>query len=1275
MQTQATVRHRLIIRRKTRIGPHRRRLQIEFLESRQLLAAWVSQGPFGATNGQVENIANRPVVGAVHALLAHPTNPDILYAGGTNGGVWKTTNATSTTPSWTTNTDSQSSLSIGEMAFDVSDPTFQTVYAGNGRYSSFGRIGSARDGLLKTTDGGQTWLRIDGSGALTGKNISGISANGNTLVVSVNVADSFTYSNIGIFRSTNGGTNFTQVNNASSTFGLPLGLSYALETDPMNSNVLYSSIAIPATAGLQGVYKSTDGGANWARVSNATMNALFTGSTTNVELAAGRFGEVYATILNSGVLVGIFRSPDSGANWTAMDIPVTNENGTLVGLNPGGPRGNPDDPPEAVAGGQGAIHFSIVADPNNANVVYVGGDRQPRTFGDTGSFPNSIGATDFSGRLFRGNASLAAGSQFVHLTHRNNLGPVGGGTASNSSPHADSRDLVFDAIGNLIESDDGGIYKRTSPTNNTGDWFSVIGNLATTEMHDVTYDTISNIIISGNQDTGTTFQPTTGAQVWESVSTADGGDVAVDNLALAASSQSIRYSSFQNLQAFRRRVYNSAGTLVSETFPARTVTSGPAFTAAFRTPIQVNSVSGSRLILQGSNGVYESLNQGTSMALVGTLGTPSIEQDAIAYGGQLNGIPNPDALWVAGGATVGFRSAPGNVVNTPSQPTTATIRDLTIDPDAYTSAAIVTSSSVFWSTNSGSAWSNITGNLPTGRDIRSIAYVPGIVDAMLVGTNLGIFATSVGQLGQWFLVGTGFPNVLVPEIVHDATDNLLVAGTLGRGAWLINNATAVMAETLGAPTAVSNAGTIPENNSIGDTASILSTTDPTPAETFTYSLVPGIGSADNASFTILANSLKAASVFDFETKQSYSVRVRSTDSAGWWTESALTINVTNVNEPPTSIPGGPYNATEGISVALSGSGTDVDAVTSLSYQWDFNYDGITFDVDSGLQSPSFAFADNGSFTIALRVSDNGTPSLSTIATTSVTVGNANPGLTRISSVVNGNVLSTFTNTGTWSDVLSDTVMLTASPGTIVKNNDGTWSWSYVPQSPVANQNVTIDATEEDGGASSVTFSLNAFVAVTNVQFLYNGSDYVASGGISAALETSKVPLRASNVSQSTGFQNIINYSRGINGVVIDVAGLASNAINASDFVFRRSPLGATGAVTPNTWALAPSPSVIHVTPGTSSAPARIRLEWLDNAIENTWLQIIVNATPATGLLTRDVYYLGHAAGEINGDAPYRVTAAELSAVQSAISNTIVLANDLRDVNKDRRVTAADLSFV
>jgi hypothetical protein len=56
--------------------------------------------------------------------------------------------------------------------------------------------------------------------------------------------------------------------------------------------------------------------------------------------------------------------------------------------------------------------------------------------------------------------------------------------------------MVVDANSDLIEVDDGGVYRRASPLNNTGDWFSINGDLQTTELHDVAYD-INSIPVLG----------------------------------------------------------------------------------------------------------------------------------------------------------------------------------------------------------------------------------------------------------------------------------------------------------------------------------------------------------------------------------------------------------------------------------------------------------------------------------------------------------------------------------------------------------------------------------------------------------------------------------------------------------------------------------------------------------------------------------------------------------------------------------------------------------
>ncbi|MDB9535207.1 DUF4347 domain-containing protein [Dolichospermum planctonicum CS-1226] len=94
---------------------------------------------------------------------------------------------------------------------------------------------------------------------------------------------------------------------------------------------------------------------------------------------------------------------------------------------------------------------------------------------------------------------------------------------------------------------------------------------------------------------------------------------------------------------------------------------------------------------------------------------------------------------------------------------------------------------------------------------------------------------------------------------------------------------------------------INENEVIGTVVGNLSSTDPDAGNTFTYSLVTGTGATDNSLFTISGNQLKTNAVFDFETKNSYSIRVKTTDQGGLFFEKQLTIGVSNVNETPTNL--------------------------------------------------------------------------------------------------------------------------------------------------------------------------------------------------------------------------------------------------------------------------------------------------------------------------------------------------------------------------------------
>jgi hypothetical protein len=121
----------------------------------------------------------------------------------------------------------------------------------------------------------------------------------------------------------------------------------------------------------------------------------------------------------------------------------------------------------------------------------------------------------------------------------------------------------------------------------------------------------------------------------------------------------------------------------------------------------------------------------------------------------------------------------------------------------------------------------------------------------------------------------------------------------------------------------------------GTDVGTLTTTDPDAGDTFTYTFATGTGDTDNASFAIVGDKVQTVAALDFDTKSSYSIRVRSTDAEGLFTEETFVITVTDVNEAPTAI------ALSNLTVAdLSPAGTtigtlsttDPDAGDTFSYE-------------------------------------------------------------------------------------------------------------------------------------------------------------------------------------------------------------------------------------------------------------------------------------------------------------------------------------------------------
>ena len=149
---------------------------------------------------------------------------------------------------------------------------------------------------------------------------------------------------------------------------------------------------------------------------------------------------------------------------------------------------------------------------------------------------------------------------------------------------------------------------------------------------------------------------------------------------------------------------------------------------------------------------------------------------------------------------------------------------------------------------------------------------------------------------------------------------------------------------------------VAENQPIATVVGTLSTVDPDTGDTFSYSLVSGIGDTDNGSFTISGASLRTSDVFDFETKSIYAIRVRSTDQGGLYIEKEFIITVSNVNEAPV--------ITEGASTAFTMSEDGVRSCSDLTlHATDVDGDMLTWSISSAASHGIATASGTGTFKV------------------------------------------------------------------------------------------------------------------------------------------------------------------------------------------------------------------------------------------------------------------------------------------------------------------------
>ncbi len=226
-----------------------------------------------------------------------------------------------------------------------------------------------------------------------------------------------------------------------------------------------------------------------------------------------------------------------------------------------------------------------------------------------------------------------------------------------------------------------------------------------------------------------------------------------------------------------------------------------------------------------------------------------------------------------------------------------------------------------------------------------------------------------------------------------------------------------------APTDIDlSASTVAENRVANTLVGTLTSTDPDPGNTFSYALVSGAGSDDNASFNIDGNNLRTSAVFDYETKSSYAVRIRTMDQGDLNYEESFVITVSDVNEAPVVADIANQTIAEGAAfaaISLDDFVSDVDnADAQMTWTFSGNVD-LAVSITNRVATITAPNSDwSGAETITFRAADPGGLYDEDAATFTVTAANDAPVVMDIpnQTIVEGGAFATISLDNFVSDV-------------------------------------------------------------------------------------------------------------------------------------------------------------------------------------------------------------------------------------------------------------------
>lgn len=675
---------------------------------------WIERGP--------NNVGGR--TRAMLFDLNDNTN-NTVFAGSVAGGLWKTTNIFSSEAKWEPVNDFFGNMAVSAIAQDPSSPNIMYFGTGEGYYN----VDAVRgDGIWKSTDSGNTWSQLSLTRNDSFSYVNKIIVDGDGNVI---VGTKGTYvNNGGIYRSTDGGTTFTEVLERYTGSG---GSEYDRCADieiAADGKTYYASMGIFST---DGIYKSTDSAKTWSRVYNANSTGE---QRIDLVCAPSNANYIYALVQGTGNGIGkIMKSTDAGSNWSTC---------TTISYNDqcGGSSSND------FTRSQAWYNLAAAVDPNDEDVLVVGGINLFRT-DDGGTSWNQL-------------------SSWV-------------GCGGYSKVHSDHHVLMFypNSSDTVINANDGGIYVTEEVTTSYPTWTMKNDGYNVTQfyagaMHP---DAMSDYFLCGAQDNGSQRFQSTGINSTDEVTGGDGAFCHIDQEHPDTQMTAYTYNSiYVSSDGFSSSSYQSTGT------------------GNF---INASDYDSDNKILYAASGARK-IHRWTNIG--GSVSGTDVTISNIGTGNKATAIlvspSTPTTVYVGtdNGRVVQITGA--NSGNSNTNLTTGTLPSGTVSSIAEDpfdpSHLMVTYSNygighVFETTNGGTTWTEIDGNLPD-MPVRWAMFSPWGGDSALIATELGVWSTSNinGSSTNWEVSNDGLSNCRVDMLEYRESDSVVMAITHGRGVYTTN---------------------------------------------------------------------------------------------------------------------------------------------------------------------------------------------------------------------------------------------------------------------------------------------------------------------------------------------------------------------------------------------------------------------------------------------------------------------------------------------------------